>query len=328
MNVRVESAIWYKVLAPLFPTWARLGHPIFTWELERRRRRQGRIARWVMTALFSALMLALIVAALDAHAQDQPLAPGVVGPLWIALLAPHVLLRVAASFSTGGAINREVEAGTWDSLRATAMPTQDVLGAKWAAGLWSVGVILVWTLVLRGALVILLLSDLARFRGHYLLFLVESSQPPIPWVAGVLAVAAGMAGAVMQPAISAGLDAAAGLLASVWIRNQGLAQVLAAMVRLGTWIGVVALSWPVVASLGWQPVTAFGPWVLILLFSVEGDMALGLLMIDWLSYLYGDVDWGFAIGPAALVLVLAQAGLTALLIRLAGWRAGKLSVQE
>ncbi|GAB4459838.1 MAG: hypothetical protein Kow00120_27770 [Anaerolineae bacterium] len=322
--MRGESAIWYRVLAPLFPPWARLGHPIFTWELERRRRQQGRATRWAATAVFSLLMLALLVAVVDAHGREEPLAPNVISGLWIALLAPHVLLRVAAAFSTAGSVNREVEVGTWDRLRATAMPTRDVLGAKWAAGLWSVGAILVWVLALRGVLVLLLLSDLARFRGHYLLFLVESSQPPIPWVVGVLAVAAGMTASVMQPAISAGLDAATGLAASAFIKNRGLAQVFAALVRLAMWIGAVALSWPVIEALGWEPVTAIGPWLLVLLFCVEGDMALGLLMIDWLAQLYGDVDWGFALGPAALALVLVQAGLAVLLIRFSGWRAARL----
>ena len=319
-----ERAILYRVLAPLFPSWARLGHPIFTWELERRRRSQGRILPRLIGGGFSALMVSLIVALIDIHGQGRPLAPNVLTPFWITLIVPHVLLRVAAAFSTAGAVNREVEAGTWDSLRATAMPMRDVLGAKWAAGLWSMGLVVAWATILRGVLAALLLSDLAQFRGQYLMFLVDSSHPPIPWVAGVLAVAAGMTCGVMQPAVSAGLDAATGLLASAWITNRGLAQVLAAAVRLGMWLGVVALTWPVVMSLGWSPVTALGPWLLLALFAVEGDMALGLLMIDWQAQLYGDVDWGFAIGPAALALLLAQAWLTTLLLRLAAWRAAKM----
>ena len=319
-----ESVLWYRLLAPLFPAWARLGHPIFTWELRRRQRRQHLVASRLMAALLSAAMVALVAVVIDVHRSDRPLVPHVFDWLTFALLAPSLLLRLATTASTAGAVNQEMEGGTWDSLRATAMPLRDVIGAKWAAGVWSVGLVLGWVTALRGVLVVLLLSDLTRFRGQYLAFLIDGAQPTIPWVVGALAVAAGMTCAVLQPAVTAGLDAATGLLASVWVRNRGLAQVLAGAVRLLPWMVVYGLAWPVVDGLAWMPVTTLGGWLLLLLFAVEGDMALGLLMIDWLAQLYGDVNFGFAIGPAALALLLAQAALAVALIRLAAWRAAKL----
>ena len=70
--------------------------------------------------------------------------------------------------------------------------------------------LLAWLLVLRVVLLVLLLGDMADFRGRSLSFMVESSQPTIPWVIGLITVAAGISCSLMQPAIVAGVDAATG----------------------------------------------------------------------------------------------------------------------
>ncbi|MBN1286769.1 MAG: hypothetical protein JXB47_15325 [Anaerolineae bacterium] len=328
VNVEENRLTWLKIMAPLFPPWARLGHPIFQWELAWRQRSRGRFDRLVersIGVLWAAVILVMSVVVIVARAQGEPLAANIGGGVWLLLWAPHLALRVTAGLSTAEAVNREVEAGTWASLCVTAIDVRDLLGAKWSAGLWSLRGLWGGLTAFRGVLVALLLFDFAQFRGQYLTFLVDSSLPPVPWVAGLIAVAMGMAAGLMQPLVTAGADAAFGVFVSAHMRSRALARLVAAVTPLMAWIILAALLWPAVQNLGWQPVTTPDGWLLVLVFSITADMGLGLLSMTWLVQLYGGVDWGFLIGPAALLWLVGQALLAGGFLRLAGRQARRLA---
>jgi hypothetical protein len=324
----VERHPWFQVLTPFFPRWARLGHPVFLRELNWLRGGQRRTWRRIGASGLSILMVAVTGTVVVAWHQGYSLLPHVYGdlyfPLWLIVLAPHLLLRIAATASTANAVNREVQGGNWAILRTTSMDLREIIGAKWAAGLWSVRFLLAWLLVLRVVLLVLLLGDMADFRGRSLSFMVESSQPTIPWVIGLITVAAGISCSLMQPAIVAGVDAATGIVLSVCVRGRGLAMISAVLIRMSAWAAAMVCSWQTVTSLGQVPVSDPGKWFLVLLFLMEGDWALGLLAMDWLIPLYGGVDWGFLVGPMALMWLLVSAWLVVGLIRLAAWRAARL----
>ena len=324
----VERGTGFRVLTPLFPHWARFGHPVFVRELNWLQGDQRRAWRRLGVLSLSVLMVVMTGISVMAWRDGDSLLPHVdrdsSWPLWLMLVVPHLLLRLVTTASTTSAVNREVQSGNWTMLRTTSMDLREIIGAKWAAGLWSVRLLLGWLLVVRVVLLVLLLGDMMDFRGRSLFFMVESSQPAIPWVIGLITVSAGLTCSLMQPGIAAGLDAAIGMVFSVWIRSRGPAMISAVLIRMSVWAAVVVCSWQTVSCLGQVPVSAPGKWCLVLLFLIEGDWGLGLLTMNWLMPLYGGVDWGFMVGPMALMWLLLSAWLVAGLIRLAAWRAARL----
>lgn len=322
-----NKSIWLKIAAPLFPAWVQLEHPVFRWELAWRRRSRGRFDRLVEQSaglLWGATILAMSAALVIIHNQEQPFAPNITPLPWLMLWAPHLALYIMSGISTAETVNREIEAGTWESLCVTALDIFELLGTKWAAGLWSLRGLWVGLTVFRVVMTGLLLFDFASFQGQHLIFLTDSSQPPIPWVVGLLSVATGMTASLVQPLVTAGLHAGFGVFVSVHVRSRALARLISATIPMLIWIISVALLWLPTQTLNIDPVTTLGGWLLVLIFTIVGDMGLGLLAIGWLAQLYGSVNWGFLIGPAALVWVFGQALVAGGLLSLAAIQARRL----
>ncbi len=310
---------WLSLAAPLFPPWARLGHPIFRWEI----RRAGLTMRRLGFLLWGMALFAAAAALVALYADGQTLGPVYSGAPWLAFLGLQIVARSAAASSTASAVNREVQQGTWETLCTTGLEMRDLLGAKWAAGLWSARWLWAGMLAVRAVLLALLLVDFTRYRGQALTFLADSSRPPIPWVVGLFGIAAGMAASLIQPLVTAGADAAFGIFVSARVRSRAVAHIIAWLGPTVVWLSVMALSAPTTTP-SWNAVKTPAGWLGILAFSIEGDMGLGLLAMGWLMQLYGAVDWGFLIGPAALVWLLCQTLITVGWLRLAGWRARRL----
>jgi hypothetical protein len=86
---------------------------------------QRRAWRRIGALSLSVLMVTVTGTAVIAWREGHLLLPNVAGdsslPLWLMLVAPHLLLRIAATASTASAVNRELQSGNWAILRTTSM---------------------------------------------------------------------------------------------------------------------------------------------------------------------------------------------------------------
>lgn len=310
----MRPAAALRRLAAALPAWARPDHPLLRHELARASRLTGR-ARLARGAWLALLMLALLAggALVATNLLRQPaglsLTESAAAVLYWPLLAAQVALHLAALALAGGAISAARRRQTWDSLRATAGGAELALRAQWALVYYRLRGPLGAVLLLRALLIGGALFDLTAFQGRYLDLLSSGIVPPVSLAAAALLLACALAASLLLPLTSVGFDAALGLWAGAVFQARAyvtLAQAGLALARLALTAALAAAASAFVAG-GLPALPDPAAWALLLAFGAAGDQGLAFLNLGLLGEVWAVVPYGILLGPALLLLALAQA---------------------
>jgi len=316
-------------LARQLPDWARRQHPALRYELGAPVARPAR-SRWLraLGAVLGLLLLGLAGYALATGFFTRAAGSNLLDALHSSLYWPALALQfivIAAAFSmTIGKVARETRRLNWDNFRATPDGAYLTLRARWAAVFYRLRGLLTLVIAIRIVLLLGLLWDLTAFQGRYLDLLISGITPDMSVVGAVLLLALTMTAALLLPVTSAGLNAAFGLLISTGVR-QGVYTTLVQVVYILFRIGLaLALLW--VASLvtgGGLPVSDWAAWLLVFAAAAFGDWGLALLSLSFAGETWMVVPYGILIGPALLLVALAEAATADQLLNWAVRRAQK-----
>jgi hypothetical protein len=296
------------------PAWARPDHPLLRHELARSERltRRARLARGLWVALLVAALLfggALVATDFLRQPAGPSLTESAAAILYWPLLAAQAALHIAAIAITGSAIGAARRRQTWDNLRATAGGAELALRSQWALVFYRLRGPLGVVLLLRALLIGGVLFDLTAFQGRYLDLLTSGIVPPVPVPLAALLLACAMTAGLLLPLTAVGLDAAVGLWLGAAFQTRtytALAQVIVVLVRLALIAGLAAATNAfIVGSLLTLPDAA--AWALLLAFGAAGDQGLAFLNLGLFGEVWAVVPYGILIGPALLLLALAQA---------------------
>ena len=194
----------------------------------------------------------------------------------------------------GPLIADEIEGRTWDVLAATPLTNEEIVRAKFVAGLWRIRHWL-WAQVITRALlactVCTVVVRLLSGSSSRLEWLFAGRGPTLGDLVTYLAVFAFM---LLQPLLTAAAGVSLGMLSAAFTGSPALGRALALIARVGFWV----LAWG--AAL----------YVLARVSVSAGVEAIGVMVAHLyaasdLTYLVGD-DWlTFLVGLGALVLLLA-----------------------
>lgn len=339
---------WLNVrLTAQLPAFARPDHPALRYLLNREQRRTWGNRPAARLVLAAGIFLALCVPgwwiASDFGMGSVSTPNGLDSLYQIAfwpLVCIQLLLRLSAFNATVGAVAGEARAGTWETLKVTTEGAGLSFRARWAMVFYRLWPFLAVVVVARLVFIVVSLSNLTAFQGHYLDLMLSGTtplgQPPfdptLTVVLGTLIVAAMMTAALLAPFTAVAFDAAFGLAISAAARGKALTvfgQVLILLMRVlltgwALWVGATALDLTPFNGLSQALLpggSALAGWFGAFAGIAEGDLGLTLLHLPYYPRLWADYDYGVFIGLACLAYVIAQAALANGLVRWASHRA-------
>jgi hypothetical protein len=249
-------------------------------------------------------------------------------------------MRIFAFNATVGAVAGEARAGTWETLKVTTEGAGLSFRARWAMVFYRLWPFLAVAVAARLVFILVALSNLTAFQGHYLDLMLSGTTPlgqapfdaTLTIVLGTLIVAAMMTAALLAPFTAVAFDAAFGLAISALARGRMLSnfgQVIFILLRVlltgwALWVGAAALDLTPFTGLSQVLLPGGSPlagWFGAFAGMAEGDLGLTLLHLPYYPRLWADYDYGVFIGVACLMFVIVQAALANGLVRWASHRA-------
>ncbi len=315
-------------LGPL-PEWAEETHPLLRYELRARGKRR-RALTWLGVLVGIALLVGIGFLT-GTQFLLEPLSPNITESANRLLYAPALILQIIvilATYSlTSGAIGEAVRRQQWDSLRATAGGAELALRTRWAAVFYRLRPLLIAITLIRLVLVAGILWDLTAFQGEYLDLLISGIVPQLSipitpdldlgLAVAILLLAFMLTAGLLLPFTGVALDAALGLLISIYVRQRtysALVQVVLILLRFGT---MALLGFGYLRFMeGALPMPDASAFALMFGFGAWADWGLRFLHLSVFGEIWAIVPYGVFLGLALLAAALIQALLAKLLL---GW---------
>jgi len=331
------------------PDFARPEHPVMRYLRLREGRRITRRGQIIRILGILVLLALLFVAGMLVATQfgRVPLStPNPWDSLFLALYWPLVavqfLVRILAMNATVGVIATEIRSRTWETLKITTDGALLTMKARWATAFYRLWLLLTVLVVARAIFIVVALTNVASFQGHYLDLLLTGSVPFGPpnfpdnasIAIGILILALTMTAAMLAPFTAVAFDAALGMLIGSILRGRfvgALSQIAVIIVRLllmawGLWVGAALLGLTPFTTLAQNlssgsDLSPFLSWLGIFFGVSEGDLGLTMMHMPHVQKIWIDFNYGILVGVAFLGYVLLQAILANLLVRWAARRA-------
>lgn len=296
------------------PAWARRDHPALRHELGQTVQVPTRVrlvrAFTQIVAVAGLLLIGLLVATnlLQRPPGTTPV-ESIFNILYVPTLVLQILLGATALGSSANLVTELMGRSTWDNLRATEGGVELSMRARWVAVFYRLRPLLILVIAVRVVLIALMLWELTAFQGRYLDLLVNGITPEIALPVAVILLSFTMTAALLLPVTSAGLDAAVGLLVSIYVRGRTsgtLAQALLLFARIFlTALLLVAGAQFMRGDL--LSASDPGAWLLLAGGGALGDWGVGFLHLARYSEMWATVPFGVFMGTALLLFSLLQA---------------------
>ena len=317
----------------LLPVWARPGHPVLRYIVQRERRRWGlrvRIAMSVLGLLMMAGLAGFGYRLYTAGELDPLLDEGATTFFTVAYL-PLLLVQVSMALTgmtlvtalglTSPLTSLDQQRETWELAKSTTRGAEIVMGARWVGVYYYMGSSLLVMVALRvvfaGQLVADLLAD-----DFSLSAALKGSTPA---VSSSLAVALLLLHAVavsIQPLVLIGLNAALGLYISTFISHQLFMRMAMTVLLVVQFIfNLFAFLIGTVVFDANPQIGIYGQmepgqrWGGLFLMSAYGDLGLRGMNLGSFARMWEVADYALLLGPALALLLILEIVLICWLLR-------------
>ena len=328
-----------QALCMLLPAWARPTNPVLQYIIRRERRRQKTAVRAIGFLLALATVGATFTISYFLYARGQLVGLSTNGEsgLYTVVYLPLLLLQFSVVMSGSSLVmslgltspmtplNRQRE--TWEIVKVTPYGAELAVRSRWAGVYYYVAWMLGGLMLLRAVLIGQMLADLLHSESYHFAAYTTGITPGVPGWGCALVLAVFVLGALFQPCVMVGLNAAFTLFLSASIRSKFLLRGVLGMVSLVQMAGFLAAitaGMLVMAIDPTLPQTYLSPrteWFTWLVFALAGDQSLRFLNLRSFTQTWVRLDYGIGLGVMIPLAVLLEALLARWLVKLAARQA-------
>ncbi len=307
-----------RLLYTQIPAWARPDHATMRYLLRRNTAHPRTLRYWLLRLLVLTITITLLLGGARYYEQYAPAQASSLSVLLFPLLLfTQFIATTGALIVAANALSTDQHREAWDLVRTTSHGAELVMRSRWASVFYDLRWVLLVLMLPRLFLVGRMIVDLRQYNGYYLDLYISGITPEVSVEVAVLLLAAFLTAAVLQPFVTVGLSAAAGLMISTFSSRRYtvltimLFIVLAEVIifALALWLGFSVITGDP-NSTSYASMSMHERLSSVFFMAIMGDQSLSLLDMETYFQVWADVDYGILIGGALLVVVLIEAALT------------------
>jgi hypothetical protein len=326
MNMQMRRFFYAQI-----PVWARPDNSVMRYLLRQNNARQHNLRYWLIRFIALGATGVLLLAGGSYYEEVAPAeASSIAVILYPFLLFTQFIASIGAFFIAANAFSSEQHREAWDLVRATSHGAELVMRSRWAAVFYQLRWLLLVLMLPRLFLVGHMVADLRQYNGYYLDLYISGITPTVSVEVAVLLLAAFMTAAILQPLVTIGLSAAAGLtISTISHRRQTVVFTMLTLLiidilifGLALWIGFSVIGADPTSN-AYQSMSMQERLNSVLSMTVLGDQSLSLLHLETYFQTWADIDYGVLLGVMLLGVVLIEAAFTNGLIAWSARRASR-----